>query len=84
MVLVGPDQRPVVWQAGRGMSRTHIIGGSRRRVGDGARAELSFTYDAATGFLSLQNVLRHVGRHGEIDLRAANSFAFLCASLSTG
>jgi alpha-galactosidase len=41
------------------------------------QAELSFAYDVATGFLSLQNVLRHVGRNGEIDLRAATSFAFL-------
>jgi alpha-galactosidase len=78
MVLVGPDQRPVVWQAGRwdepdAHHRRLTVDASEMAL----QAELSFTYDDATGFLSLQNVLRHVGRHGEIDLRAANSFAFL-------
>jgi hypothetical protein len=78
MVLVGPDQRPVVWQAGRwdepdAHHRRLTVGASEMAL----QAELSLAYDVATGILSLQNVLRHVGHDGEIDLRAATSFAFL-------
>jgi hypothetical protein len=72
MVLVGPDQRPVVWQAGRwdepdAHHRRLTVGASEMAL----QAELSLAYDVATGILSLQNVLRHVGHDGEIDLRAA-------------
>jgi alpha-galactosidase len=78
MVLIGADQRPVVWQAGRwdepdAHHRRLTVDAS----GMALQAELSFTYDATTGLLSLQNVLRHVGHDGEIDLRAASSFAVL-------
>src|SRR5262249_61029901 len=78
IVLVGADQRPVVWQAARwdepdAHHRHLTVDASEMAL----RAELSFAYDAATGFLSLQNVLRHVGRDGEIDLRAATSFVCL-------
>jgi alpha-galactosidase len=78
MVLVGADQRPVVWQAG---SWEEPNADHRRLTLHGRglplSAELSFAYDPATGFLSLQTVLRHTGHDGEIDLRAANSFAVL-------
>jgi len=78
MVLVGADQRPVVWRAGAWEEpdadhRRLILHGQ----GLPLSAELSFVYDPTTGFLSLQTVLRHTGHDGEIDLRAANSFAVL-------
>jgi alpha-galactosidase len=78
MVLVGADQRAVVWQA----ARWEEPDAHHRRLtvdasGMPLQAELSFAYDGGTGFLSLQYVLRHVGRDGEIDLRATTSFAFL-------
>ena len=78
MVLVGPDQRPVVWQAAHWQEPD----AHRRRLtleatGMPLQAELSFVYDGATGFLSLQTVLSHIGRDGEIELRAATSFSFL-------
>lgn len=75
MVVVGAEQRPVVWQAGKWEEPES----DRRRLtldarDDPLRAELSFVYDAATGFLSQHAVLRHVGNDGEVDIRAANSF----------
>ncbi len=78
MVLAGADQRPVVWRAGRwdepdAHHRRLTVDASQMAL----QAELSFAYDAATGILSLQNVLRHVGRGDAIDLRAASSFAIL-------
>ena len=78
MVVVGAEQRPVTWQAGR----WEEIGADRRRLTLAAeslplRAELSFEYSPATGFLSRTTVLRHTGQDGEIDLRAAESFTFL-------
>jgi alpha-galactosidase len=78
MVVIGADQRPVLWRA----SRWEEPDTDHRRLTLEAqdvplRAELSFGYDPATGLLSLRAVLRHAGAAGEIDLRAANSFAFL-------
>jgi alpha-galactosidase len=78
MVAAGADQRPVSWQAGRWEEPD----ADHRRLTLDAQdtplqAELSFGYDPATGLLSLHTVLRHAGGAGAIDLRVANSFAFL-------
>ncbi|MBS0527660.1 MAG: alpha-galactosidase [Proteobacteria bacterium] len=78
MVVAGADQRPVTWHAGAWQE----LDDDHRRLTLQAdalplQAVLSFSYDAASGLLSLQPVLRHVGEDGEIDLRAARSFAFV-------
>jgi alpha-galactosidase len=77
MVLVGADKRPVVWRT----SRWDEPDTDHRRLTLDAqdaplRAELSFGYDSATGLVTLRGMLRHAGARGEIDLRAARSFAF--------
>ena len=78
MVVAGADQRAVTWQA----ATFEEPDDHQRRLlldaeGLPLRAELAFAYDSATGLLSQNTVLRHVGHEGEIDLRAARSFAFL-------
>ncbi len=78
MIVVGEARQPVTW---RGGSWQEPDDHHRLLVLDAARlplqAALSFAYDSATGFLSLHTVLRHIGQDGEIDLRAARSFAFV-------
>ncbi len=78
MVVAGAEQRPVIWMAGT----WEESGAHGRRLALVAedlplRAELSLEYDPATGLLSRSTILRHAGQDGEIDLRTAESFAFL-------
>lgn len=77
MVVVGAERRPVVWRVGTWQE----TGAHRRRLTLAAvdlplQAELSLEYSATAGLLSQTTVLSHVGHDGEIDLRAAESFAF--------
>ncbi|MGE5149923.1 MAG: glycoside hydrolase family 36 N-terminal domain-containing protein, partial [Rhodospirillaceae bacterium] len=80
MIVVGEDRHPVTWRSGSWQEPDdHHRLLTLDADGLPLQAALSFAYDAATGLLSLHTVLRHVGQDGEIDLRAARSFAFVVA-----